>query len=353
MAVTVQELLDSGVHFGHRVSRWNPKMSKYIHGKRNLIHILDLVETIKGLTRSRHFLRQLAATGRQVVYIGTKRQIKSVVQTEAAKCEMPFVNERWLGGTLTNFTTIRSRLKRLQELEALVESGKLENYKKKEQSSLMREMRRIKKNLDGIRFLDRIPGAVVVIDPKKEYIAVREANRLGIPIVAILDTDCDPDDVDIPIPANDDAMKSVSLVLGQLSEAINEGKANFREGIGHPAEDDDEIVVEMKKRDPRGGGQRRPPQKGRGGAPGRGRQDDAPKPAADAPAAAPAAAAPAATPAAAPAAAEAAPAAPATEAAAPAAAPEAAAPAAETEVVAQSTAPEGGADATTSDDAKS
>lgn len=277
MGVSVQQLLDSGVHFGHRVSRWNPKMAPYIHGKRNLIHILDLVETVKGLTRSRHFLRQLAQTGRKIVFIGTKRQIKNVVMQEAAKCEMPYVNERWLGGTLTNFATIRSRLKRLEELEAMIESDELSNYKKKEQSSLMREMRRIKKNLDGIRHLDRVPGAVVVIDPKKEYIAVREANRLSVPIIAILDTDCDPDQIDIPIPANDDAMKSVSLVLGQLTEAINEGKANFREGIGQPAEDDQEFVVEMKKRENRGA--RRPQQKR---APSRARRDD--KPADDKPA---------------------------------------------------------------------
>ncbi|MFG0316198.1 MAG: 30S ribosomal protein S2 [Planctomycetota bacterium JB042] len=288
MAVSVQQLLDSGVHFGHRVSRWNPKMAPFIHGKRNLIHILDLVETIKGLSRARHFLRELAATGRKTVFIGTKRQIKNVVLTEATKCEMPYVNERWLGGTLTNFATIRSRLKRLEELEAMVESDEISNYKKKEQSSLMREMRRIKKNLEGIRHLDRVPGAVVVIDPKKEYIAVREANRLGVPIIAILDTDCDPDEIDIPIPANDDAMKSVSLVLGQLCEAIIEGKANFREGVGG-ADEEEEFVVEMKK--PERGGQRRPQQK-RG--PSRGRRDD--KPAGDAPAKggdAPAASAPA------------------------------------------------------------
>lgn len=247
-SVNVNELLEAGCHFGHRVSRWNPKMGQFIHGRRNMIHILDLVETIKGLTRAAHFLRELCATGRQVLVVGTKRQIKNVIETEAQRCEMPYVSERWLGGTLTNFQTIRSRLNRLEELENLESSGMLLNYKKKEQSSLQREMKRIRKNLDGIRKLDRKPGALVVIDPKKEYIAVKEANRLGVPIVAVLDTDCDPDDVDLPIPANDDAMKSVALILHHLVDAVVEGKANFREGIAMP-DDEDEIVVEMKRKE--------------------------------------------------------------------------------------------------------
>jgi small subunit ribosomal protein S2 len=246
-SVQVQELIDAGCHFGHRASRWNPKMGQYIHGKRNLIHILDLVETIKGLTRASHFLRELCATGRQVVVVGTKRQIKNVVESESQRAEMPYVCERWLGGTLTNFTTIRSRLKRLEELEELESSGMIHNYKKKEQSSLSREMKRIKKNLEGIRKLERIPGALLVIDPKKEYISVREANRLGIPIVAILDTDCDPDQVDLAIPANDDAMKSVALLLRKLVDAMLEGRANYREGIATPEEE--EIVVEMKRKE--------------------------------------------------------------------------------------------------------
>jgi small subunit ribosomal protein S2 len=257
--VNVQELLEAGCHFGHRVSRWNPKMGQFIHGKRNLIHILDLVETIKGLARAQHFLRELCATGRQVVVVGTKRQIKNVVETEAQRCEMPYVSERWLGGTLTNFSTIRSRLDRLEELEQLETSGMILNYKKKEQSSLSREMKRIKKNLEGIRKLERIPGALVVVDPKKEHIAVKEANRLGVPIVAILDTDCDPDLVDLPIPANDDAMKSVALILHKLVDAIAEGKANAREGL-FPTEEDEEIVEMKRKERPQ---QRRPPRRDR------------------------------------------------------------------------------------------
>jgi len=255
-AVSVKELVEAGVHFGHQVSRWNPKMAPYIHGKRNLIHIINLVETLRGLSRARHFLKQLAASGRQVVFVGTKRQIKNVIMQEAQRSEMPYINERWLGGTLTNFSTIRSRLKKLEELEQLQESGELENYKKKEQSAILRQLRRIKKNLDGIRKLERVPGAVVVVDPLKEHIAIKEANRLRIPILAVLDTDCDPDDVDIPIPANDDAMRSVSLILSKLNDAVIEGKANFREGVV-PLPQDDEPVIEMKKRDTRGA-QRRP-----------------------------------------------------------------------------------------------
>lgn len=257
--VNVNELLEAGCHFGHRVSRWNPKMGQFIHGKRNLIHILDLVETIKGLARAQHFLRELCATGRHVVVVGTKRQIKNVVETEAQRCEMPYVSERWLGGTLTNFSTIRSRLDRLEELEQLETSGMILNYKKKEQSSLSREMKRIKKNLEGIRKLDKLPGALVVVDPKKEHIAVKEANRLGVPIVAILDTDCDPDLVDLPIPANDDAMKSVALILHKLVDAISEGKANAREGL-FPVDDDDEVVEMKRKERPQ---QRRPPRRDR------------------------------------------------------------------------------------------
>jgi small subunit ribosomal protein S2 len=272
-AVSVQELVDAGVHFGHQVSRWNPKMAPYIHGRRNLIHIIDLVETIKGLTRARHFLREVCSTGRQAVVVGTKRQIKNVVLSEAQRAGIPYVNERWLGGTLTNFTTIRSRLKRLEELESLQASGELEAYKKKEQSSILRELRRIKKNLDGIRTLERVPGAVVVIDPLKEHIAVKEANRLRIPIVAILDTDCDPELVDLPIPANDDAMRSVSLILAKLTDAVIEGKANYRGGAV-PVVEDEEPVIEMKRREQRGP-QRRPPRKKREEGMSPGEREDA------------------------------------------------------------------------------
>jgi small subunit ribosomal protein S2 len=269
--VSVDELITSGVHFGHKVSRWNPKMKPYIHGKRNLIHIIDLVETVKGLARGRSFLSRLGRAGQKIVFVGTKRQIKNVVQAEATRAGAPFVNERWLGGTLTNFTTIRSRLKRLEELERLESEGRLQLYSKKHQARLVRELRRIKKNLDGIRTLERLPGALVVIDPRKEYIAVREANKLGIPIVAVLDTDCDPGEVDIPIPGNDDAMRSVQILLARLVDAHLEGKASYSEEAAAEAraneiEDADDIRTQRKRQ----GRQRQPPRRGQGGGGGGG-----------------------------------------------------------------------------------
>ena len=199
-------------------------MGPYIHGKRNLIHIIDLMSTVRGLSRAQQFLKNLCEAGHQIVVVGTKRQIRSVVATEAQRCEMPYVNERWLGGTLTNFATVRSRLKRLLKLEELERSGEMAKLPKKAQSFLQRELRRIRRNLDGIRDMDKLPGAMIVIDTRKEYIAVNEANRLGIPIVAILDTDCDPSKVDIAIPGNDDAMRSVQVLLASLVDSAIEGK---------------------------------------------------------------------------------------------------------------------------------
>ncbi|MFO0985084.1 MAG: 30S ribosomal protein S2 [Planctomycetota bacterium] len=266
--VSVDDLIGAGVHFGHKVSRWNPKMGPYIHGKRNLIHIIDLVETIKGLARGRTFLNRLGRAGQKIVVVGTKRQIKNVIQAEATRAGSPFVNERWLGGTLTNFTTIRSRLKRLEELEKLESEGTMQLYVKKQQSRLTRELRRIKKNLDGIRTLDKLPGAVLVVDPRKEYIAVKEANRLGIPILAVLDTDCDPTEVDIPIPGNDDAMKSVQILLAKLVDAFLEGKSQYSEAAAaeaRAAEEDEDSIRTVRKRQ---GRQRQPPRRGPGGGGG-------------------------------------------------------------------------------------
>ncbi|MEW6741703.1 MAG: 30S ribosomal protein S2 [Planctomycetota bacterium] len=262
--VSIDELIAAGVHFGHKVSRWNPKMGRFIFGKRNLIHIIDLVETLRGLARAKGFLTRLAATGRAIVFVGTKRQIKGVVTGEAQRAGMPYVSERWLGGTLTNFTTIRSRLKRLEELEALEAEGRLGMLGKKDQSRLQRELNRIRKNLDGIRELDRMPGALVVVDPHKEYIAVREANKLGIPICAVLDTDCDPDDVDLPIPGNDDAMRSVQILLSSLVDSILEGKANYSaEAAAEVRIEDQSQIRTVRKRSgkPRPG-RRGPPQPG-------------------------------------------------------------------------------------------
>ncbi len=222
--VTAQELIDAGVHYGHQASRWNPKMKPFIHGKRHKIHVINLEETIRGLYRATHFLRHVAATGAQIMFLGTKKQIRPVVDAEAKKCSMPPVTERWIGGTLTNFATVRERLARLIELEQLETTGGIEKYKKKDQSTMRREMKRIRRNLEGVRDLHGLPGALIVVDPRREDNAMREAKRMNVPVVCVLDTDCDPTLADIVIPANDDAMSSVQLILGKLSESIMEGR---------------------------------------------------------------------------------------------------------------------------------
>ena len=228
--VTVQELIDSGVHYGHQASRWNPKMKPYIHGKRHKIHVINLEETIKGLYRATHFLRSLAAIGAQIMFLGTKKQIRPVVEAEAKRCGMPPVTERWIGGTLTNFATVRERLARLLELEQLETTGGIEKYKKKDQSSMRREMKRIRRNLEGVRDLHGLPGALIVVDPRREDNAMREAKRMNVPVLCVLDTDCDPTFADIVIPANDDAMSSVQLVLSKLADSIIEGRQQCDEG---------------------------------------------------------------------------------------------------------------------------
>jgi len=221
--IQVKELVDAGVHFGHRASRWNPKMAPYIYAKRNLIHIINLKETVRGLIRAYRFLAKITTDGRDVLFVGTKRQARVATETEAKRCSMHYVTERWLGGTLTNFKTIRSRLHRLVELEQMEADGTISQFSKKVISSLTRQRRKIKRNLDGLRTMDRLPAVMVVVDPRREYTAVREANKLGIPVVGVIDTDCDPDVVDIPIPANDDAMRSVEIVVHKLANAVLEG----------------------------------------------------------------------------------------------------------------------------------
>jgi len=222
-------LIDAGVHYGHQASRWNPKMKPYIHGKRHKIHVINLEETIRGLYRATHFLRHLAATGAQIMFLGTKKQIRPVVEAEAKKCTMPPVTERWIGGTLTNFATVRERLARLLELEQLEATGAIEKYKKKDQSTMRREMKRIRRNLEGVRDLHGLPSALIVVDPRREDNAMREAKRMNVPVICVLDTDCDPSLADIVIPANDDAMSSVQLVLSKLADAILEGRQSCDE----------------------------------------------------------------------------------------------------------------------------
>jgi small subunit ribosomal protein S2 len=228
-AELVKALVDAGVHFGHRVSRWNPKMQPYISGKRNMIHIIDVKETVKGLLRAKKLVQSVVAQGKDVLFVGTKRQARFAVEEESKRCGMHYVSERWLGGTLTNFKTIRDRLKRLDELEKLWETGQIETYSKKMKSTLNREMTKIKTNLEGIRKMDRMPGVMVIIDTRREHIAVKEAKKLGVPTIALIDTDSDPDPIDLPIPGNDDAMRAIELLMKELADSVIEGKTGRTE----------------------------------------------------------------------------------------------------------------------------
>ncbi|MBX9653944.1 30S ribosomal protein S2 [bacterium] len=221
--VHVDELIEAGVHYGHRSSRWNPRMRDYIYGKRNLIHIIDLRETVRGLIRAYRFLSKVAAQGSLILFVGTKRQAQESVQRVATSCSMPYVSERWIGGMFTNFRTIRSRLRRLEELESLLRTGEIHAYSKKRKSTLLRELRKIRRNLSGIRTLNRMPGAMIVIDAHKEATAIREARKMGVPVIALVDTDSDPTAIDLVIPGNDDSVRAIDLVLERLAQAIKEG----------------------------------------------------------------------------------------------------------------------------------
>ncbi|MCH2132168.1 MAG: 30S ribosomal protein S2 [Phycisphaerales bacterium] len=219
----VQDLLQAGIHFGQRRSAWNPQMKPYIWGVRNRIHIIDIRETIRGLLLAKRFITKTVQSGRDVCFVGTKRQARGAVETLASEVKMPWVVERWLGGTLTNFRTIRERLRRLEELEGLVESGEIDSYSKKMTSQLMREKRKITRNLEGIRHMNKLPGAVVVIDTSRELNALREARALHIPTIALIDTDGNPDTCDLPIPGNDDSMRSIEVIMRELTAAVREG----------------------------------------------------------------------------------------------------------------------------------
>ena len=238
MANLMQELVEAGVHFGHRASRWNPKMRPYIYGRKNLIHIIDVRETVRGLLRARNYLRDLSAQNSLILFVGTKRQAADAISREAERCGMPYVSERWLGGTLTNFRTIRSRLGRLEELEEIRSGEKLQGYSKKMQSALNREYRKMYRNLNGIRSMNRQPECLVIIDPKKEKNAVQEAKKLGVATVALIDTDCNPDLIDLPVPGNDDGLRSIDLVAKFFADAVLEGKQQAAEQKAYVSEGD-------------------------------------------------------------------------------------------------------------------
>ena len=219
-----RELINAGVHFGHGVSRWNPKMKPFIFAKRGNIHIIDVKKTLRNLLIAKKLLVEIVASGRDVVFVGTKRQAQKAVEAASQKCGMHYVSHRWLGGMLTNFRTIRSQLQRLEQLEGMAEDGTLESESKKQASRLKREMRRITANLSGVRNMSRLPGVVIVVDARKEALALREAKKLSIATVGLLDTDSDPDTVDIAIPANDDSIRAVDLLLNELADAVAIGK---------------------------------------------------------------------------------------------------------------------------------
>ncbi|MGQ0575390.1 MAG: 30S ribosomal protein S2 [Pseudonocardia sp.] len=221
--VTMKQLLDSGVHFGHQTRRWNPKMKRYILTERNGIYIIDLQQTLSYIDRAYEFVRETVAHGGTIMFVGTKKQAQEAIADEAGRVNMPYVNQRWLGGMLTNFQTVHKRLQRLKELEAMEQTGGFEGRTKKEILMLTREKDKLEKTLGGIRDMAKVPSAVWIVDTKKEHIAVGEARKLGIPVVSILDTNCDPDEVDIPIPGNDDAIRSAALLTRVVAQAAADG----------------------------------------------------------------------------------------------------------------------------------
>jgi small subunit ribosomal protein S2 len=226
-ALTMKELLEAGVHFGHQTKRWNPKMQKYIFGERNGIYIIDLQKTLKKFREAYAFVRELAAGGGSMLFVGTKKQAQDTVFEEANRCGMFYVNQRWLGGTLTNFQTIRKSIARLKRIEEMKEGGEFDRLPKKEALELDRERQKLEKALIGIKAMESLPSSVFIIDPRKEKIAVSEAQRLGIPIVAIVDTNCDPTGIDHPIPGNDDAIRAVRLITSRVADAILEGRGTL------------------------------------------------------------------------------------------------------------------------------
>ena len=222
--ISMKQLLEAGVHFGHQTRRWNPKMAPYIFTERNGIYIIDLQKTVRKIDEAYMFVRDVAMEGKSVLFVGTKKQAQESIEAEAKRCGMYYVNNRWLGGTLTNFRTIQGRIRRLNEIDAMEKNGQFDVLPKKEVIKLCAERDKLLKNLGGIREMKQLPGALFIVDPRKERIAVTEARILGIPIVAIVDTNCDPDEIDYVIPGNDDAIRAVKLIAGKLADAVLEGK---------------------------------------------------------------------------------------------------------------------------------
>ena len=242
--ITIQTLLDAGCHYGHQTRRWNPKMKSYIFGERNGIYILDLKQTMLGADKAYTFLKETASKGGTVLFVGTKKQAQEPIAAQAERCGMPYINQRWLGGMLTNFVTIRSRIARMEELEAMVEDGRMALLPKKEQAVLSKELAKLQANLGGARTMTALPQAIFVVDSKREEIAIREANRLHIPVVSLLDTNSDPDVIDYGIPANDDAIRSVSLMCELAADAVLAGSGKEQITAEEMAAGTTEPVVE-------------------------------------------------------------------------------------------------------------
>lgn len=229
--ISMKQLLEAGVHFGHQTRRWNPKMARYIFTERNGIYIIDLQKTVGKVKDAYNFIQEVVKTGKSILFVGTKKQAQEAVCEDANRCGMYFVNQRWLGGMLTNFKTIEKRIARLKSIEKEQEDGTLELLPKKEKKIKLDEMEKLNKYLGGIKDMQELPGALFIIDPRKERIAVAEAKKLGIPIVAIVDTNCDPDEIDYPIPGNDDAIRAVKLLCGKMADAVLEARAEFETAV--------------------------------------------------------------------------------------------------------------------------
>ena len=229
--ISMKQLLEAGVHFGHQTRRWNPKMAKYIFTERNGIYIIDLQKTVKKVEEAYKFVKEVAETGKPILFVGTKKQAQEAIKEEAERCGMYFVNERWLGGMLTNHQTIQTRIKKLRELEKMEEEGVFNVLPKKEVIKLNAEKEKLEKYLGGIKDMPELPGAIFVVDPRKENIAIQEAHRLGRPVVGIVDTNCDPDELDFPIPGNDDAIRAVKLITGAMATAVIEGRQGAEEEV--------------------------------------------------------------------------------------------------------------------------
>jgi small subunit ribosomal protein S2 len=227
--ISMKQLLEAGVHFGHQTRRWNPKMSEYIFAERNGIYIIDLQKTVKKVEEAYQAVAEIVEDGGEVLFVGTKKQAQDSIKEEAERCGMYYINERWLGGMLTNFETIKTRIKKLKELDAMIEDGTMDSLPKKEVAKLMHEKEKLDRNIGGIREMKKIPDCIFIVDPRKEKIAVQEAHILNIPIVAIVDTNCDPEEVDYVIPGNDDAIRAVKLIAGRIADAVIESKQGEQE----------------------------------------------------------------------------------------------------------------------------